>query len=84
MSAQSVTTGAGLTSYPFDSKCHSMVMQSGCKEIDIISTGTPNCWTKIARDEGCKAFSRGAWYSVLRGMGDAFMLVLYDEIKKFT
>ena len=84
MIIQSVTAVAGLTSCPFDTKCHHMVMHSGCKGTDIIFTGTPNCWNMIAHDEGCKAFFRGAWYSVLRGMGGAFVLVLYDEIKKFT
>ena len=48
----------------------------------IISSGTMNCWTKIARDEGGKAFFKGAWSNVLRGMGGAFVLVLYDELKK--
>lgn len=51
---------------------------------DIMYTGTLDCWRKIARDEGGKAFFKGAWSNVLRGMGGAFVLVLYDEIKKFT
>ncbi|XP_004405295.1 PREDICTED: ADP/ATP translocase 3-like [Odobenus rosmarus divergens] len=51
---------------------------------DIMYTGTVDCWRKIARDEGAKAFFKGAWSNVLRGMGGAFVLVLYDEIKKFT
>ncbi|KAK2108580.1 hypothetical protein P7K49_013745 [Saguinus oedipus] len=36
----------------------------------------------VHRDEGGKAFFKGAWSNVLRGMGDAFVLVLYDELKK--
>ena len=51
---------------------------------DIMYTGTLDCWRKIARDEGAKAFFKGSWSNVLRGMGGAFVLVLYDEIKKFT
>lgn len=51
---------------------------------DIMYSGTIDCWRKIARDEGGKAFFKGAWSNVLRGMGGAFVLVLYDEIKKFT
>ncbi|EAW89869.1 solute carrier family 25 (mitochondrial carrier; adenine nucleotide translocator), member 5, isoform CRA_b [Homo sapiens] len=51
---------------------------------DIMYTGTLDCWRKIARDEGGKAFFKGAWSNVLRGMGGAFVLVLYDEIKKYT
>uniref|UniRef100_A0A2K6UP26 ADP/ATP translocase n=1 Tax=Saimiri boliviensis boliviensis TaxID=39432 RepID=A0A2K6UP26_SAIBB len=49
---------------------------------DIMYTGTVDCWRKIFRDEGGKAFFKGAWSNVLRGMGGAFVLVLYDELKK--
>ena len=84
MTAQSVTAVAGLTSYTFDTVRHLMMMQSGCKGTDIMYTGTLDCWRKIPRDEGSKAFFKGAWSNVLRGMGGAFVLVLYDEIKKYT
>ncbi|XP_025227810.1 ADP/ATP translocase 2 isoform X2 [Theropithecus gelada] len=84
MIAQTVTAVAGLTSYPFDTVRRRMMMQSGRKGTDIMYTGTLDCWKKIARDEGGKAFFKGAWSNVLRGMGGAFVLVLYDEIKKYT
>jgi len=80
--AQSVTAVAGLTSYPFDTVRRRMMMQSGRKGADIMYTGTIDCWRKIARDEGGKAFFKGALSNVLRGMGGAFVLVLYDELKK--
>lgn len=51
---------------------------------DIMYTGTIDCWKKIARDEGGKAFFKGALSNVLRGMGGAFVLVLYDEFKKYV
>lgn len=51
---------------------------------DIMYTGTLDCWRKIAKDEGANAFFKGAWSNVLRGMGGAFVLVLYDEIKKYV
>uniref|UniRef100_A0A8C2QPL8 ADP/ATP translocase n=1 Tax=Cricetulus griseus TaxID=10029 RepID=A0A8C2QPL8_CRIGR len=70
---QSVTAIAGLTSYPFDTVHRCMMMQSGRKGTDIMYT-----------DEGSKAFFKGAWSNVLRGMGGAFVLVLYDETKKYT
>ncbi|XP_059208003.1 ADP/ATP translocase 2 [Centropristis striata] len=82
MIAQSVTAVAGLTSYPFDTVRRRMMMQSGRKGADIMYSGTIDCWRKIARDEGGKAFFKGAWSNVLRGMGGAFVLVLYDELKK--
>ncbi|XP_068268091.1 ADP/ATP translocase 2 [Nyctibius grandis] len=84
MIAQTVTAVAGLISYPFDTVRRRMMMQSGRKGSDIMYTGTIDCWRKIARDEGSKAFFKGAWSNVLRGMGGAFVLVLYDEIKKYT
>ena len=49
---------------------------------DIRYKGTVDCWRKIFKDEGGKAFFKGAWSNVLRGMGGAFVLVLYDELKK--
>lgn len=51
---------------------------------DIMYKGTIECWRKILKDEGSKAFFKGAWSNVIRGMGGAFVLVLYDEIKKYT
>lgn len=51
---------------------------------DIMYKGTIDCWRKILKDEGGKAFFKGAWSNVIRGMGGAFVLVLYDEIKKYT
>ncbi|KAK2106799.1 hypothetical protein P7K49_016313 [Saguinus oedipus] len=83
MITQTVTAVAGLTSYLFDTICRHMMMQSGHKGTDIMYTGTLDCWRKIACDEGGKAFFKGAWSSVLRGMGGAFVLVWYDEIKKY-
>uniref|UniRef100_A0A287D4U2 ADP/ATP translocase n=1 Tax=Ictidomys tridecemlineatus TaxID=43179 RepID=A0A287D4U2_ICTTR len=82
MIAQTVTAVAGVVSYPFDTVRRRMMMQSGRKTADIMYTGTVDCWRKIFRDEGGKAFFKGAWSNVLRGMGGAFVLVLYDELKK--
>ncbi|XP_054886492.1 ADP/ATP translocase 2-like [Poeciliopsis prolifica] len=76
------TAIASFVSYPFDTVRRRMMMQSGRKGADIMYTGTLDCWRKIARDEGSKAFFKGAWSNVLRGFGSAMVLVLYDEIKK--
>ncbi|XP_037601876.1 ADP/ATP translocase 2-like [Cebus imitator] len=84
MIVQTVTAVAGLTSYPFETVRRRIMMQSGRKGTDIMYTGTLDCWRNIARDEGGKAFFKGARSNVLRGMGGAFVLVLYDEIKKYT
>uniref|UniRef100_A0A8C6L707 ADP/ATP translocase n=3 Tax=Nothobranchius TaxID=28779 RepID=A0A8C6L707_NOTFU len=84
MIAQTVTAAAGLVSYPFDTVRRRMMMQSGRKGADIMYKGTIDCWRKILKDEGSRAFFKGAWSNVIRGMGGAFVLVLYDEIKKFS
>jgi len=80
--AQCVTTVAGIVSYPFDTVRRRMMMQSGRKKTEIIYKSTLHCWSTIAKSEGTSAFFKGAFSNVLRGTGGAFVLVLYDEIKK--
>ena len=43
--------------------------------------GTLDAWVKIAKQEGGRAFFKGAFSNVLRGTGGALVLVLYDELK---
>jgi len=80
--AQAVTTVAGIVSYPFDTVRRRMMMQSGRKATEIIYKSTVHCWATIAKQEGTNAFFKGAFSNVLRGTGGAFVLVLYDELKK--
>ena len=82
MIAQTVTTGAGIVSYPFDTVRRRLMMQSG-EAGERMYTGTVDAWVKIAKNEGPKAFFKGAFSNVLRGAGGAIVLVMYDEIKKF-
>merc|ERR1712037_193199 len=77
--AQVVTNAAGILSYPFDTVRRRLMMQSGAKE--KLYTGTADCFAKIAANEGTGAFFKGAFSNVLRGMGGAIVLVMYDEIK---
>jgi len=79
--AQTVTTVAGIVSYPFDTVRRRMMMQSG--RSDKMYKNTMDCWGKIYRTEGGNAFFKGAFSNVLRGTGGALVLVLYDEIKDF-
>lgn len=79
--AQTVTTVAGIISYPFDTVRRRMMMQSGRAKADMLYKGTLHCWATIAKQEGGSAFFKGAFSNVLRGTGGAFVLVLYDEIK---
>lgn len=82
MIAQTVTTGAGIISYPFDTVRRRMMMQSGRSKSEVMYKGTLDCWTKIYRNEGGKAFFKGAFSNIIRGTGGALVLVLYDELKK--
>ena len=74
---------AGIVSYPFDTVRRRMMMQSGRAKSDIIYKNTAHCWVTIFRQEGGRAFFKGAFSNVLRGTGGALVLVLYDEIKNF-
>ena len=42
--------------------------------------GTADCWKKIAKDEGMAAFYKGNFTNVVRSIGCALVLVLYDEL----
>ena len=81
MIAQTVTTGAGIISYPFDTVRRRMMMQSGRRKEERTYKGTIDCWKKIFQKEGGSAFFKGAFSNVLRGTGGALVLVLYDELK---
>jgi len=45
-------------------------------------TGTIDCFLKIAKNEGRKAFFKGAWANIIRGAGGSLVLVMYDEFQK--
>jgi len=78
--AQTVTTAAGVISYPFDTVRRRMMMQSG--RSDILYSSTLDCWKKILVNEGPSAFFKGALSNALRGSGGALVLVIYDQIQK--
>jgi len=77
--AQTVTTVAGIVSYPFDTVRRRMMMQSG--RADKMYKNTIDCWVKIAKGEGRMGFFKGAFSNILRGTGGALVLVFYDELK---
>ena len=79
--AQTVTTVSGIISYPFDTVRRRMMMQSGLAANERMYKNTIHCWSKIVATEGPSALFKGALSNVFRGMGGAFVLVLYDEIK---
>jgi len=77
--AQVVTGVSGLLSYPLDTVRRRLMMQSGRK--DVMYTGTLDCFAKIAKNEGGKAFFKGALSNIFRGAGASLVLVLYDEFQ---
>jgi solute carrier family 25 (adenine nucleotide translocator) protein 4/5/6/31 len=79
--AQVVTTFAGVLSYPFDTVRRRMMMQSGRGE--RLYKNSVDCFVKLAKKEGTKAFFKGGASNILRGTGGALVLALYDEIQKF-
>jgi solute carrier family 25 (adenine nucleotide translocator) protein 4/5/6/31 len=79
--AQAVTGISGLVSYPLDTVRRRLMMQSGRK--DVLYTGTMDCFAKIYKNEGGKAFFKGALSNILRGMGASLVLVMYDEMQAF-
>ncbi|XP_050295518.1 ADP,ATP carrier protein 1-like [Anthonomus grandis grandis] len=79
--AQTVTMVSGLVSYPLDTVRRRMMMQSGLKKSEVMYKNTMDCWYKILKNEGPRAFFKGALSNVFRGIGAALVLVFYDEIK---
>ncbi|KAJ1967957.1 ADP/ATP carrier protein [Dispira parvispora] len=79
MVAQTVTVLAGMISYPMDTVRRRMMMQAGRGE--VLYTSTVDCFIKLLRAEGAKAFFHGGFSNIIRGTGGALVLVLYDEIQ---
>lgn len=77
--AQVVTVGAGIVSYPLDTVRRRLMMTSGAKE--KMYDGTIDCFRKIYKDEGGRAFFKGCLSNVIRGTGGALVLVFYDKIQ---
>lgn len=79
--AQVVTVGAGIVSYPLDTVRRRLMMTSGKKGADKMYDGTIDCFRKIYKDEGGRAFFKGCLSNVIRGTGGALVLVFYDKIQ---
>ncbi|OUS43338.1 MC family transporter: ADP/ATP [Ostreococcus tauri] len=77
--AQVATNAAGVLSYPFDTVRRRLMMNSGSGK--KLYNGTMDAFVKIYQQEGAGAFFKGAFSNVLRGVGGALVLVMYDEIK---
>lgn len=74
--AQFVTVVADLASYPFNIVRWNLMKRLGEGE----SVGTIDCFKKILREEGTRAFFQGGLAHVFRGAGSSLVLVCYDEL----
>ena len=80
--AQSSTTLAGLIVYPIDTVRRRLVMQSGRSSAERHYHGVIDCVKTMKATEGFSAFYKGGLSNILRGVGGALVLVLYDVIKE--
>jgi solute carrier family 25 (adenine nucleotide translocator) protein 4/5/6/31 len=83
MFAQVVTVGAGIVSYPLDTVRRRLMMNAGKKGADSMYDGTIDCFNKILKNEGPRAFFKGCLSNVIRGTGGALVLVFYDKLQAF-
>jgi len=79
--AQFTAICAGYASYPFDTVRRRLQMQSEKPKEQWTYKGTGHCFSKIMKDEGIKAFFKGAGANALRTVGSAMVLVMYDQLK---
>jgi len=79
--AQFAAIAAGYASYPFDTVRRRLQMQSEKPKEQWAYSGTGDCFSKILKQEGGKAFFKGAGANALRTVGSALVLVLYDQLQ---
>ena len=71
-----VTTGAGIASYPLDTIRRRMMMTSGEA---VKYSGSLDAARKIFAAEGIRSFFKGAGANILRGVAGAGVLSIYDR-----
>merc|ERR1712149_57390 len=78
-----ITIGAGAT-YPFDTVRRRLQMQSEKPVEEHLYKGTMDCFKKIAAEEGlAKGLYKGFLANIVRSVGGALVLVLYDRAKMY-
>ncbi|KAL9616817.1 MAG: hypothetical protein Q9160_008340 [Pyrenula sp. 1 TL-2023] len=73
-----VTTGAGIASYPLDTIRRRMMMTSGEA---VKYSGSLDAARQIAAKEGVRSFFKGAGANILRGVAGAGVLSIYDQVQ---
>merc|ERR1711981_219415 len=78
-----ITIGAG-ASYPFGTVRRRLEMQSEKPVEEHLYKGTMHCFKKIAAEEGlAKGLFKGFVANIVRSVGGALVLVLYDRAKMY-
>ena len=78
---QVVTVGAGIATYPLDTVRRRLMMNAGKTGADSMYDGTMDCFKKILKNEGPRAFFKGCLSNILRGTGGALVLVFCDNLQ---
>lgn len=81
--AQTAAIAAGFASYPFDTVRRRLQMQSEKPKEEWMYKSSADCFTKIMKNEGMGAMFKGAGANVLRTVGAALVLVLYDTAQAY-
>ncbi|MCO5608528.1 hypothetical protein L7F22_062739 [Adiantum nelumboides] len=74
----SITTGAGLASYPIDTVRRRMMMTSGEA---VKYSGSIDCFKQVIKKEGVKSLFKGAGANILRAIAGAGVLSGYDRLQ---
>jgi solute carrier family 25 (adenine nucleotide translocator) protein 4/5/6/31 len=75
-----VTVVAGLASYPIDTVRRRMMMTSGT---GVKYSGSMDCAMQILKNDGAKAYFKGAGANILRGVAGAGVLAGFDAVQDF-
>ncbi|RAL09978.1 putative mitochondrial ADP,ATP carrier protein (Ant) [Aspergillus homomorphus CBS 101889] len=73
-----VTTGAGIASYPLDTVRRRMMMTSGEA---VKYKSSMDAFRQIVAREGVKSLFKGAGANILRGVAGAGVLSIYDQVQ---
>ncbi|KAE8383661.1 mitochondrial carrier domain-containing protein [Aspergillus bertholletiae] len=73
-----VTTGAGIASYPLDTVRRRMMMTSGEA---VKYNSSFDAFRQIVAKEGIKSLFKGAGANILRGVAGAGVLSIYDQVQ---
>jgi len=81
VSAQFVSMMASTLHYPLDCVRRRLMMEAGKKVEERKYRNTVHCFRKIWTEEGYRGFYLGLGPNLVRCIGSALVLVLYDEFK---